>query len=88
MKHFKLILTVTRIAITLLFAANVIFMIQLYNSIKERYIDDVEQCLRRADQIEIVDRIINAGLGDDDGVVRLKFGLQKSDTGDAMGTCL
>ncbi|MDE6669038.1 MAG: HAMP domain-containing histidine kinase [Muribaculaceae bacterium] len=86
MKHFKLILTVTRIAITLLFAANVIFMVQLYNSIKERYIDDVEQCLRRADQIEIVDRIINAGLGDDDGVVRLQFGLQKSDTGDAMGT--
>lgn len=86
MKHFRFILTVTRIVITLLFAANVIFMVQLYNSIKQRYIDDVEQCLRRADQIEIVDRIINAGLGDDDGVVRLQFGLQKSDTGDAMGT--
>ncbi len=84
MKHFKLILNLGRIVIVLLFAANVIFMVQLYNSIKQRYIDDVEQCLRRADQIEIVDRIIDAGLGDEDDVVRLTLGLQKSDTGDAV----
>lgn len=84
MKHFRLILTVTRIVITLLFATNVIFMVQLYDSIKERYIDDVEQCLRRADQIEIVDRIIDAGLGDEDDIVSIQLGLQKSDTGDAV----
>ncbi|MDE6347052.1 MAG: HAMP domain-containing histidine kinase [Muribaculaceae bacterium] len=84
MKHFKLILAAMRIVVTLLFAANVIFMVQLYDSIKERYISDVEQCLCRADQIETVDRIIDAGLGDDDDVVRLEIGLQKSDVGSTM----
>ena len=84
MKHFRLILTLIRIVITLLFAANVIFMVKLYNSIKERYIDDVEQCLRRADQIEITDRIIDSGGGDTNNVVWLNIGLQKSDTDSDM----
>ena len=84
MKHFKLILASIRILVSLLFAANVIFMVQLYDSIKERYINDVEQCLGRADQIEMVDRIIGAGLGEDDDVVWIKLGLQKSDIGSTM----
>lgn len=84
MRHFKLILTSMRIIITLLFAANVIFMVQLYYSIKERYISDVEQCLSRADQIEMVDRIIDAGLGGYDDVVWIEIGLQKSDVGTTM----
>lgn len=84
MKHFKLILTLMRIIVSLLFVANVVFMVQLYNSIKERYISDVEQCLSRADQIEMVDRIIDAGLGGDDDVVWVSIGLQKSDVGSTM----
>lgn len=84
MKHFKLILTLIRIIFTLLLAANVYFMVRLYGSIKDRYIDDVEQCLSRADQIETVDRIIDAGLGGEDNVVWISIGLQKSDVGDTM----
>ncbi|MDE6311861.1 MAG: HAMP domain-containing histidine kinase [Muribaculaceae bacterium] len=84
MKHFKLILTCMRVIVAMLFVANMIFMIQLYHSIKERYINDVEQCLSRADQIEMVDRIINAGLGGDDDVVWVAIGLQKSDVGSTM----
>lgn len=84
MKHFKLILITIRVVFTLLLAANVFFMVRLYDSIKERYISDVEQSLSRADQIETVDRIIDAGLGGEDGVVWLNLGLQKSDVGDAM----
>lgn len=84
MKHFKLILTLLRIVFMLLLAANVYFMVRLYESIKERYIDDVEQCLSRADQIETVDRIIDAGLGDEADVVWIQLGLQKSDVGDTM----
>lgn len=84
MKHFKLILALMRIIVALLFAGNVIFMVQLYNSIKERYISDVEQSLCRADQIETVDRIVDAGLGGDDDVVWLSIGLQKSDVGSTM----
>lgn len=84
MKHFKLILICMRVIVAMLFVANMIFMIQLYNSIKERYINDVEQCLSRADQIEMVDRIIDAGLGGDDDVVWVAIGLQKSDVGSTM----
>lgn len=84
MKHFRLILSAMLVIITLLFAGNVVFMAQLYNSIKERYINDVEQCLSRADQIETVDRIIDAGLGEEDGVVLVQLGLQKSDVGETM----
>lgn len=84
MKHFKLILILIRVIFTLLLAANVYFLVRLYGSIKGRYIDDVEQCLSRADQIETVDRIIDAGLGGEDDVVWLNIGLQKSDVGDAM----
>ena len=84
MKHFKLILTLIRVIFTLLLIANVYFMMRLYDSIKERYISDVEQSLSRADQIETVDRIIDAGLGGEDDVVWLNIGLQKSDVGDEM----
>lgn len=84
MKHFKLILTCMRVIVGMLFVANMIFMIQLYNSIKERYISDVEQCLSRADQIEMVDRIADAGLTDDDDFVWIQIGLQKSDVGSTM----
>lgn len=83
MKHFKAILTILRIVAAVLFTANVIFMVQLYDSIKERYISDVEQSLTRADQIEIVDRIVNAGLAGDDDVVWIQLGLKKSDVGTA-----
>lgn len=84
MKHFKLTLALIRIIFTLLLVANVYFMVRLYGSIKERYMDDVEQCLSRADQIETVDRIIDAGLGGEDDVVWIQLGLQKSDVGNTM----
>ncbi len=84
MKHFKLILTSMRIIVGVRFVANVIFMMQLYNSIKTRYINDVEQCLSRADQIEMVDRIIDAGLVGNDEVVWIQIGLQRSDVGTTM----
>lgn len=84
MKHFKLILNSIRIIFMLLLAANVFYMVQLYNSIKERYISDIEQSLSRADQIETVDRIIRADLAGDDGVVWVEIGLQKSEVGSTM----
>ncbi len=84
MKHFKLILTSMRIIVGVLFVANVIFMMQLYNSIKTRYLNDVEQCLSRGDQIEMVDRIIDAGLVGNDEVVWIQIGLQRSDVGTTM----
>lgn len=85
MKHFRLILTLMRIVVTILFVANVIFMMQLYNSIKARFISDVEQCLARADQIETVDRITASGMSED-SIVWIEIGLHKSEIGSTMDT--
>lgn len=83
MKHFRII-TISIISILLgLFIADVAFMVSLYNSIKERYIGDVEQCLMRADLIELIDRLNIAGYGDENGVIAVWLGLQKSDIGAA-----
>ncbi len=83
MKHFKAIIIAIIGVICALFALNILFLVSLYDSIKARYIDDVEQCLRRADLIELIDRIDRAGLADDRGVVEMWIGLQKSDIGAA-----
>ncbi len=83
MKHFKLITTII-IAVTLvLFVTDVIFMSSLYSSIKSRYMDDVEQCLRRADLSELVERLTKAGFGNDDGVIPVWTGLKDGDIGAA-----
>lgn len=84
MKHFRLILFAMWTIFALLLSANVIFMVQLYDSIKERYVSDVEQAFCRADQIEMVDRIVDAGLGDEDDVLWLRIGLRKTETNGAM----
>ena len=83
MKHFRII-TITIISVLFgLFIADVAFMVSLYNSIKERYVDDAEQCLRRADLIELIDRLDSAGYSNEDGVIELWLGMQKSDIGAA-----
>lgn len=82
MKHFKSITWIITAALALLFAANVVFLVRLYGSIKERYIDDIEQCLRRADLIELIGRLTDAGFGRN-GVIEVWTGLQKMDVGAA-----
>lgn len=77
-RNFKRILLTLRIVTALLFAANIYYMVELYGSIKQRYIEDAEQCLRRAVQIELVDRIVSSGMGDDRDAVWLRLGLKKS----------
>ena len=79
MKHFRPIIIVILAVIVLLFIADICFMVSLYNSIKERYISDVEQCLRRADLVELIDRLDRAGLANEEGVVGIWVGLQRSD---------
>lgn len=83
MKHFRTITIAILATITLLFAANVGFLIRLYNSIKEQYIDNVEQCLRRADLIELIERLTAEGFGED-GIIEISLGLQKSPVGSAQ----
>ncbi len=83
MKHFRIITISIISALLGLFIADVAFMVSLYYSIKERYLYDVEQCLMRADLIELIDRLNIAGYGDENGVIALWLGLQTSDIGAA-----
>lgn len=83
MKHFRIVTILIILLSVGLFAADVAFIISLYQTIKSRYIDDVEQCLRRADLIELIDRLNSAGYGDNDGVIEVWLGLQKNDIGAA-----
>lgn len=79
MKHFRLIITVIVAVTLMLFVADVIFLSSLYMTIKSRYMDDVEQCLRRADLSELVERLTKAGLGNDRGVIPVWTGLKDGD---------
>lgn len=78
MKHFKIILNSVRIVVAVLFVGIIFFMVQLYNSICEQYVDTMEQCLRRADLIEFISRLDEAGYGEE-GVIPLWLGLRKSE---------
>lgn len=83
MKHFRVVSISIFAAILILFVADICFMVSLYNSIKQRYLSDVEQCLLRADLIEMIARIDKAGLAGNDGIVEVWTGLQRSDIGAA-----
>ncbi len=82
MKHFKTVTYTILSVIIILFAVDIACMVSLYGSIKDRYMDDMEQCLRRADLIEFIDRLSVAGYGED-GVIEIWLGLQKCDVGAA-----
>lgn len=82
MKHYQTISYSIIALIVLLFGADILFMNSLYNSIKERYISDVEQCLMRADMIELVTRLNKQGYGHD-GIIDVWLGLQPNDVGAA-----
>lgn len=82
MKHYKTITWIITIALVALFVGNIVFLTRLYDTIRERYVDDIEQSLRRADLIELIGRVTDAGYGHD-GIIDVWTGLQKSDIGAA-----
>ncbi len=83
MKHFRLIIPIIIAVTVVLFVTDVVFMASLYSAIKDRYLDDVEQCLRRADLSELVERLTKAGLGNEEGVIPIWTGLKDGDIGAA-----
>lgn len=59
MKTFKYTTRIAIFALSLTMVANVFFLSQLYNSIKEETIQAAENCLRRADFMELIVRAHN-----------------------------
>lgn len=84
MKYFRTILCSILIVTIILYVADIIFISSIYNSIKARYIDDVEQCLRRADLIEVINRLDSAGFANEKGVIPVYTGLMNEDIGAAQ----
>lgn len=83
MKHFRYIFTVTCVILALLFGGNIYFMVDLYGSVKQRCIDEVEMSLERAVLIDLVDRMVADGAGDEQDALWVTFGLQASPVDDA-----
>lgn len=83
MKRFRTITAICLTAIALMVAGNVWYLYSLYNSIKERTLQSVTECVRRADILEIISRFNGAGQGDDDSFIKLTLIVEgeKSDGG-------
>ncbi len=79
MKKFKAITITGLSAITILIAANIWYLRGLYESYKEKYIEQVESCVRQADIISWI-KIMNSTFGVDDSHMTLSLTLSGDST--------
>ena len=84
MKHFRIITAICLTTIALMVAGNIWYLYCLYNSIKEQTLQTVNECVRRADILEILSRANHIHYNDDDSFIQLTFRVQgeRSDGGD------
>ena len=84
MKHFRIITAICLTTIALMVAGNIWYLYRLYNSIKEQTLQTVNECVRRADILEILSRANHIHYNDDDSFIQLTFRVQgeRSDSGD------
>lgn len=84
MKRFRIITAICLTAIAIMVAGNIWYLYSLYNSIKEQTLQTVNECVRRADILEIISRLNSGSHGDDDSFIRLTLTVQgeKTPTGD------
>ena len=76
MKRFRIITAICITAIALMVAGNIWYLYSLYNSIKEQTLQTVNECVRRADILEILSRMDHTSHGDDDSFIQLTFRVQ------------
>lgn len=84
MKRFRIITAICLTAITIMVAGNIWYLYSLYNSIKEQTLQTVNECVRRADLLEIISRLNGASQGEDDSFIKLTLMVQgkRTQTGD------
>lgn len=84
MKRFRTITAICLTAIAIMVAGNIWYLFSLYNSIKEQTLQTVNECVRRADILEIISRFNDTSHGDDDSFIRLSLVVQgeKTPSGD------
>lgn len=73
MKRFRIITAICLTAISILVAGNVWYLYGLYSSIREQTVMTVADCVRRADILEIIERLDGASQGDDASYIRMSL---------------
>lgn len=63
MKRFRIITAICLSTIAIMVAYNVWYLYSLYNSIKTQTLQTVNECVRRADILEIINRLNEASQG-------------------------
>lgn len=73
MKRFRIITAICLTAISILVAGNVWYLYGLYSSIREQTVTTVADCVRRADILEIIERLDGGSQGDDASYIRMSL---------------
>lgn len=83
MKSFRIITAICLTAIAIMVAGNIWYLYSLYNSIKGQTLQTVNECVRKADILEIISRLNGASHGEDDSFLQLTLVVQgeKSEAG-------
>ena len=76
MKRFRIITSICLTAISIMVACNIWYLYSLYNSIKEQTLQTVNECVRKADMLEIISRLNSAHQGEDDSFIMLPLVVQ------------
>ncbi len=76
MKRFRLITTLSLTGILLLVVGNIWYLHSLYDTIKTQTLRTVTDCVRKADILEIINRMQETGNGQDDSFIRLTLIVQ------------
>lgn len=80
MKHFRIITAICLSAIAIMVAGNIWYLCGLYKSIKTQTLQTVNECVRRADILEIINRLNEASQGEDDSFIRMTLVIQGEKT--------
>ncbi len=82
MKRFRIITAICLSTIAIMVAGNVWYLYSLYNSIKTQTLQTVNECVRRADILEIINRLNEASQGENDSFIRMTLVVQGEKTTD------
>lgn len=80
MRRFRIVTTICLTAIAIMVAGNIWYLYRLYDSIKEKTLSTVNECVRRADILEIISRLEGTSHGDDRSFIKLTLLVQGEET--------
>ena len=74
MKRFRVITIISLVCLSALVIGNILYLHSLYGSLKQQTLQTITECVRRADILEIINRInTSEKYGNDDSFIRLSL---------------